>query len=695
MMGSQEPSERIAPEYRATDGPDAVRILRAGGTVLDPWQSDILDDWMGRTVSGKWTAPTAGGSVPRQNGKSLLVQGRAASGMLMFSETVIYTAHLQKTATETFEEMRAFFEGPKMRRYVSEIRTALGREQIILKSGAKIKFLARTRNGGRGQHGDLLIFDEAQELDETAQGSFIPAISASLNPQTIYVGTPPGPDAVGTVFRALRKRALEGEAKKAAWFEFSVPEIGDVKDPARWAAANPALGRRIQYGTIEGESEQLDADTFARERLGWWSPVAAEHLDYALDRKAWAACASEEEKPEGKTAYGVKFAADGSAVCLCGAVIPKEGPARVSLIDLRPTGQGLAWLADWLCDRYGKASCVVIDGRNGVDVLDADKLKSRRMIGLDVMGETVEYTSCVSCFTSDLMKLTKTCETEPAKGAALMLTVSGVQPVHAGAMVHPEQFNAIKITARLLNALSENGAAYRLSTMAGGEAENYAPVETKTVILCNEPDTVKAILNGELEKIDRELQDGKQNLTLEIRDTAANGMLSDADTQAIVDLIYLMPSNTVAIRTAGEEMTATNNVGTVSLNGGAFELVMSDRAASRSFKNGVLGRVKRLAKLCGFTLETSLRYDSWEYQPNSYMRRMTADLMKEVYSHEMMETACPGGLECCSLLPRMEGLDIVMFAPIGENCHTTDEYMNLKSFDRVYDFLKTLLGRLK
>ena len=276
-----------------------------------------------------------------------------------------------------------------------------------------------------------------------------------------------------------------------------------------------------------------------------------------------------------------------------------------------------------------------------------------------------------------------------------MLTVSGVQPVHSGAMVHPEQFNAIKITARLLNALSENGAAYRLSTMAGGEAENYAPVETKTVILCDEPDTVKAILNGELEKIDRELQDGKQNLTLEIRDAAANEMLSDADTQAIVDLIYLMPSNTVAIRTAGEEMTATNNVGTVSLNGGAFELVMSDRAASRSFKNGVLGRVKRLAKLCGFTLETSLRYDSWEYQPNSYMRRMTADLMKEVYGHKMMETACPGGLECCSLLPRMEGLDIVMFAPIGENCHTTDEYMNLKSFDRVYDFLKTLLGRLK
>lgn len=265
--------------------------------------------------------------------------------------------------------MRAFFESPKLRRHVAEIKTALGREQIILKSGARIKFLARTRNGGRGQHGDLLIFDEAQELDETAQGSFLPAISASLNPQTIYVGTPPGPDAVGTVFRALRKRALDGEAKKAAWFEFSVPEIGDVKDPARWAATNPALGRRIQLSTIEGEAEQLDPDTFARERLGWWSPEITEHLDYAIDRTAWEACASEDEKPEGKTAYGVKFSADGSAVCLCGAVIPKEGPARVSLLEMRPSGQGLTWLADWLNDRYGKASCVVIDGRNGVDVL--------------------------------------------------------------------------------------------------------------------------------------------------------------------------------------------------------------------------------------------------------------------------------------------------------------------------------------
>lgn len=401
-MGSQVPSERVAPDYTASDGLDAAKLVRIGGTVLDPWQSDILDDWLGHTPSGKWAAPSAGGSVPRQNGKSLLIQARSEAGMLLYNEQVVYTAHLQKTATETFEEMRDFFEGPKLRRHVAEIKTAIGREQIILKSGARIKFLARTRNGGRGQHGDLLIFDEAQELDETQQASFLPAISASLNPQTLYLGTPPDENADGTVFRRIRTGALDGSAKRTAWFEYSVKEIGDIHDPARWAAANPALGRRIQQSTIEGEAENMAPDTFARERLGWWSPVVTEKLDYALDKNAWDRCASDAEKPEGKTAYGVKFAADGSAVCLCGAVIPKDGPARVSLIEMQPTGRGFGWLADWLNARYDRASCVVIDGRNGVDVL-VDRIngyfstRMQNLSGAVYTQDASDYANVVLC----------------------------------------------------------------------------------------------------------------------------------------------------------------------------------------------------------------------------------------------------------------------------------------------------------
>ena len=39
------------------------------------------------------------------------------------------------------------------------------------------------------------------------------------------------------------------------------------------------------------------------------------------------------------------------------------------MIGMQPGGGGLAWLDDWLNARYSKASCVVIDGRGGADVL--------------------------------------------------------------------------------------------------------------------------------------------------------------------------------------------------------------------------------------------------------------------------------------------------------------------------------------
>jgi len=369
-MGSQEPSVRIVPSSTDTDLCDALKVLKLGKIRIDPWQELILGDWMARDADGRWASPTCGGSVPRQNGKSFLLQGRMEAGMLLFAEQVIYTAHLQKTATETFEEMRTFFESPRIKKYVKDIKSAIGREQIILKNGGKVKFLARTRNGGRGQHGDLLIIDEAQEMDEAAQSSFLPAISASLNPQTIYMGTPPDPQTPGVVFRKLRKKSLDGNAARASWFEYSVPEIGDVCDMSRWAQTNPALGRRIQLSTVEGELDQMDADTFARERLGWWSSVVEkEVIDYALDHEAWAQCASMERKPEGKTAYGVKFSPDGTTVVLAGAVITPDGRSRISLIDVQPAAYGTRWLADWLNQRYEQASCVVIDGKNGADLL--------------------------------------------------------------------------------------------------------------------------------------------------------------------------------------------------------------------------------------------------------------------------------------------------------------------------------------
>jgi hypothetical protein len=55
--------------------------------------------------------------------------------MLMYNEQVIYTAHLQKTATETFEEMASFFDTPKLRKHIKDIKTALGGSRLYSTPG--------------------------------------------------------------------------------------------------------------------------------------------------------------------------------------------------------------------------------------------------------------------------------------------------------------------------------------------------------------------------------------------------------------------------------------------------------------------------------------------------------------------------------------------------------------------------------
>lgn len=152
MYGRQTPTFRLCAEYGSTYGGKAEKLLSMADVELLQWQRDLLDDWMAYD-GGDWVNPIAGAEVQRQNGKTFVVAGRMAAGMLMFSEWCVYTSHLQKTSTETFETLRDIFLSPKLSKYVKEIKSALGREEILLVNGARCKFLARTRNGGRGQHG--------------------------------------------------------------------------------------------------------------------------------------------------------------------------------------------------------------------------------------------------------------------------------------------------------------------------------------------------------------------------------------------------------------------------------------------------------------------------------------------------------------------------------------------------------------
>ena len=418
MRGSQEPRIKVEPPRFSTDGEDAALLMQEYGCNLDEWQKNVLDCWLGKDENGKYNVTSAGLSLPRQNGKNVCLEAREFFGLVVNGEKILHTAHQVRTSKKSFRRLAAMFTDkrhPEITDIVKNIRYTNGEECIELDNGGVIEFSARSRQAARGFDGiSLVVYDEAQELTDDQVEAIMATLSASATGtrQLIYTGTPPYPGCPGEVFRRRRTVCTTEPSKRDCWHEWSVfAESLDkinVTDTSLWYMCNPALGIRLSEEFTAEEQKTMSDDGFARERLGWWTPILEHKEEYAIPTALWDECKSDELKPEGKTAYGVKFTIDGTEICLCGAVINKEGIARISLIDRRPTGLGTQWLADWLNARYDKASCVVIDGRNGVDVLIEKIAPTWRMKGSVIRPGAKDVIAAVSMVMDSLNEKTLT-----------------------------------------------------------------------------------------------------------------------------------------------------------------------------------------------------------------------------------------------------------------------------------------------
>ena len=399
--GNQKPTFCVVGDIFRSSGKEVADVFEDyGGASFYPCQLDELEIMLAVDADGSPSAPTIGISKPRQNGKSYSARNYAAYKSFFEHKRVLYSAHHSSTTHKMFLELLNLFENPKrfpeFSSGVKYILKARGFEGIYfndwmdesddMHEGGCIEFQTRTNSGARGGTYSVIIIDEAQELTEDQLAAMLPTISAASDasdassmPQIIYLGTPPDETCNGTVFQSMHDKAHSQDPPKTTWWlEWSIDSVEEITPDNVIDLAyktNPAMGFRIAEKTVLNEYSTMAIDKFARERLGWWSPIVKQKIDYAIPKDVWNACKSDLPKPEGKTAFGVKFSVNGAEVSLCGAVIPKDGPARISFIDRKSTAAGMNWLADWLNERYEKASCVVIDGRNGVDVL-IDKISS-------------------------------------------------------------------------------------------------------------------------------------------------------------------------------------------------------------------------------------------------------------------------------------------------------------------------------
>lgn len=333
------------------------------GFKLDDWQRLVLRESLAER-DGKWAATEVGLIVPRQNGKGAILEARELVGLFLIREQLlIHSAHQFKTAQEHFFRLRSKIRAvPELQRRVERIRTGAGEQGIELKTGERLRILARKGGSGRGFSAPFVALDEAMDLPESAVTDMIPTQSAMERPQTWYTGSAVDQmrDDNGIVFARIRERGIAGKSARLLFAEWSldyenpddVPEDVLLDDDAI-AVANPGYGIRIVRERVEDENEALGNRGAAVERLGigdW--PVTDLTADHVIDLAVWDTLAQPGFGSDGLTpCFAYDVAPDLSWASISAGFACEDG---VPLLELVDRGAGVKWLVPRLVELVEK-----------------------------------------------------------------------------------------------------------------------------------------------------------------------------------------------------------------------------------------------------------------------------------------------------------------------------------------------------
>ena len=388
-VGAQRPRvELVPPSKISSAGLDAIELSAIAGLHLDEWQQNVLLGSLGEVREGKWSAFEVGLVVPRQNGKGSVLEARELAGLFLFGEElIIHSAHEFKTAAEAFTRILSLVQNtPDLDAQVAKVNTGHGNEAIELKNGNRLKFLARSAGSGRGFSASCIILDEAFALKGSEMAAMLPTMAAKSldgNPQIWYASSAGMPHS--EVLAGVRKRGMDPDSKRLAYFEWSVDDDTPKTSVAGWYQANPGLGIRMSKEHVQSELEALDEDEFKRERLGIWEKLGGESF---IGAAHWASCLDGDiaqmvadgevvEQKLTRVALGVDVPPDRSSASVCAAGVREDGSLFVELI---MRDEGTEWVAAFLRG--------LMDGRSRVPVF-ADGLSAVSSLSLDFRREGV------------------------------------------------------------------------------------------------------------------------------------------------------------------------------------------------------------------------------------------------------------------------------------------------------------------
>lgn len=370
------PAWRVVPPSASSAGDEAIELAASAGLHLDPWQQDAVRDLLGEDDGGFWAATTGGLVCPRQNGKGSIIEALELAWLFLFDvELIFHSAHLFATSADAYRRIKFLIQNtPDLHRQVLRYTEAHGQEGIELRSGQRLRFVTRSKSGGRGFPAPVVVLDEAFNLSQQAMAALVPTMAAQSNPFLLLTSSAPIDDPCSDVLRQFMRRSRTGEVERRCYIEFAADPKAGPDEQLR--QANPGYGIRLNDDVIAEERELLTPEAFRIERLGI---VDLDNTgDLVLPADKWALTGSDVASDGPPSVFAVDVSPmQASAAIAAGGTI--EGLPAAQILEHH---SGTAWLVPRMLDlrtqhphvRFvaafnGPAGSIVEDARRaGIDI---------------------------------------------------------------------------------------------------------------------------------------------------------------------------------------------------------------------------------------------------------------------------------------------------------------------------------------
>jgi dipeptidase D len=336
-------------------------------------------------------------------------------------------------------------------------------------------------------------------------------------------------------------------------------------------------------------------------------------------------------------------------------------------------------------------------GLTGAMQLDPKILSGRMLLNLDSEEDGVIFVGCAGG--EDTLIDVKPSYRAPAfRGSAMRLEITGLRGGHSGLNIIENRGNALKIAARVLSALAEEGVAFDLAGISGGSKHNAIPREAEAVIVPDPKvkDKVLAVTERELAGFRVELakiDDGLKVAWSPCPDPAR--VLELADRDRLIRLLLALPHGVLGMSQDIPGLVETSsNLAVVTDHEGAIRVITSSRSSVAPSLAYVLAQVRATAALASASVTLKDGYPGWKPNMDSKALAVVRDVYRERWNREPHVTAIHAGLECGLLGEKVPGLDMVSFGPQIEGAHSPDERVEIASVDRFWGALSAVLDRL-